>query len=600
MPNIAHSWCVLALPLYLSSAVGLELVILHTNDIHARFSQANKYGGVCSDEDAVEQKCYGGVARIVDKVNELRDQHENVLLLDAGDQFQGTLWFYLYQGRAAAHFMEMIGYDAMAIGNHEFDNDIDGLLPFLTNVTFPVLSCNINDTDEPAIQGLYSRSATVTLSSGDVVGIVGYTTAETPQLSSPGRLLFNSEVDSVRAEVDRLRSQGINKIIALGHAGIYVDLQIADEVEGVDVIVGGHTNTFLYTGEPPSNEDPFGEYPLVHHPAWNTDQNVLIVQDYAFGKYLGYLNVTFDEDGNVTSWGGNPILLDHSVEQDNATLEDVQLWARPISSLASQVIGRTHVFLDGRRESCRLKECNLGNLIADAMVHQNIKHADEVKWSDVSIAIMNGGGVRSSVEGSKSVSIAHVMDIQPFRNTLDLMEITGATLLKVLEKSVSEYILEKPHGRFLQVSGLLVTYDLNRPVGQRVVEVEAKCSQCNVPEYFPLESDATYKLVMPTYLANGGDGYDMLVDERISYHIPGDLDTDVLIEYIETRTPITIGLERRIKFLQPSEPVEGCDVSSAAVTKNIYWLLLTSLFACAQFSGYVARILSFQCTSNNC
>ncbi|XP_077977085.1 snake venom 5'-nucleotidase-like isoform X2 [Glandiceps talaboti] len=534
----------------------LEVTILHNNDVHSRFAENNKYGGDCSEEDKLEQKCYGGVPRIVTKVNELKGSTDNVLVLNGGDIFQGTLWFYLYEGKASSHFMNMIGYDAMAFGNHEFDNGIETLADYLNNITFPMIASNIDASGEPQIKDLFTKSVIATLPSGDEIGIVGYTTTETPDLSDTGNLVFNDEVESVRQEVNRLTAKGINKIIALGHAGINMDVRIAEEVDGVDVVVGGHTNTFLYNGEPPSNEDPSGEYPLVRHPGGDSTsgKNVLVVQDYAFGKYLGVLNVNFDAAGDVISWDGNPVLLDKTVEQDPNVLEEIEEWAAQIDKLTTEIIGKTHVFMNGHRELCRLYECNLGNIITDAMVYKNIKEPTAKGWNDVTMAIMNAGGIKSSVEvsedgGASDITIGDVLNIIPFRDTIDLIEITGETLVKVFEQAVSEIIYEDPSGRFLQVSGIRVTYDFDRPSGERVVQLDTLCSECRVPEFRPVERERVYKLILPTHLANGGDGYTMFVDERISYEIPGDLDTDVLMEYIEAMSPITTGLENRIMHI---------------------------------------------------
>ncbi|XP_078001428.1 snake venom 5'-nucleotidase-like [Glandiceps talaboti] len=580
------NWLILRvlIVVWFSSVKALELAILHTNDLHARFEETNKYSGRCSDEDKLEEKCYGGVARIATKVKELRSLHSNVLLLDGGDQFQGTLWFYNYKGKAASHFMNRIGYDAMALGNHEFDNEVEGLIPFLENVSFPVLSCNINTTYEADIEGLFVKSTTIAVPTGDKIGIVGYTTEDTPIISNSGNLIFESVIDCVQKEVDKLKSQGINKIVALGHAGIDKDIEIADQVAGVDIVIGGHTNTFLYTGDAPGHETPFGEYPLVRR--HDDGRSVLVMQAYAYGKYLGYLNVTFDSDGEITEYQGNPILLDKNVEKDNSTATEVNLWAEPIQALSSEYVGKTHVFLDGRRESCRLVECNLGNLIADAMVHQNIKHPDGVKWNDVSIAIMNSGGIRTSLHsdegGAGSISVGDILNVQPFRNTLDIIEITGKTLRKALEHSVSAYTPEDPEhadGRFLQYSGLLVTYDTSKPIGKRVVKVEVKCTECAVPEYRPLQSNALYKVILPTYVAEGGDDYEMLLSERVSYHIPGDLDTDVLIEYIKRESPITIGLERRITIIDDKTDLPMCreNINVAAMARISMWCLFAAL-----------------------
>ncbi|XP_077998567.1 snake venom 5'-nucleotidase-like [Glandiceps talaboti] len=531
----------------------LEVTILHNNDIHARFDENDKYGGLCSEQEKLDEKCYGGFPRLVSKVNELRGLHDNVLVLNGGDIFQGTLWFQLYGGMASSHFMNMVGYDAMAFGNHEFDNGITAVTDYLKNITFPMVASNIDASGEPDMQDLFTKSVIATLPTGDIIGIVGYTTSDSPELSNPGNLVFHDEVISVRQEVARLTALGINKIIALGHAGIVMDIRIAEEVDGVDVVVGGHSNTFLYNGEPPSNENPYGKYPLVRHPGGDSTsgKNVLVVQDYAFGKYLGVLNVNFDDAGNVVSWNGNPILLDKTVSKDPEVLAEIEKWAEKVNDLNEAAIGKTHVRLEGLREFCRLYECNLGNVITDAMVHKNIKEPTSNGWNHVSMAIMNGGGIRSSVDvsaagGATDITIGDALLINPFRNTVDLIEITGATLVKVFEHAVSEIVYEDPSGRFLQVSGIRVTYDYDKPSGQRVVKLETKCIECRIPEFLPVDPVQVYKLVLPTYLANGGAGYTMFVDERVSYEIPGDLDSDVLIEYIEDTSPMTTGLEDRI------------------------------------------------------
>uniref|UniRef100_A0A8B9L991 5'-nucleotidase n=1 Tax=Astyanax mexicanus TaxID=7994 RepID=A0A8B9L991_ASTMX len=227
-------------------AADWELALLHTNDVHARVEETNKDSGKCT-----KPPCFAGVARRFTKIRELRSRETNSLLLDAGDQFQGTVWFNLYKGAEAAHFMNKLGYDAMALGNHEFDNGVDGLIkPFLQDVNCTVLSANIqpDSTLAPTISGSYLAFKIFNFGS-EKVGIVGYTSKETPALSLPGpHLIFEDEVTALQREVNKLTTLGVNKIIALGHSGFAVDQEIAKKVRGVDVVIGGHTNTFLYTG----------------------------------------------------------------------------------------------------------------------------------------------------------------------------------------------------------------------------------------------------------------------------------------------------------------------------------------------------------------
>ncbi|CAO2634090.1 Nt5e [Lemmus lemmus] len=385
-----------ALLLLWPAARAWELTILHTNDVHSRLEQTSEDSTKCLNAS----QCVGGVARLYTKVQQIRKEEPNVLLLDAGDQYQGTIWFTVYKGLEVSHFMNTLRYDAMALGNHEFDNGVEGLIdPLLRNVKFPILSANIKAKGslEPQIAGLYLPYRVLSVG-GENVGIVGYTSKETPFLSNPGtNLVFEDEITALQPEVDKLKTLNVSKIIALGHSGFEMDKLIAQKVKGVDVVVGGHSNTFLYTGSPPSKEIPAGKYPFIV--TSDDGRKVPVVQAYAFGKYLGYLKVEFDNKGNVVSSHGNPILLNSSIPEDPVIKADINHWRIKLDNYSTQELGRTIVYLDGSTQTCRFRECNMGNLICDAMqINNNLRHPDEMFWNHVSMCILNGGGIRSPIE----------------------------------------------------------------------------------------------------------------------------------------------------------------------------------------------------------
>uniref|UniRef100_A0A8C1U368 5'-nucleotidase n=1 Tax=Cyprinus carpio TaxID=7962 RepID=A0A8C1U368_CYPCA len=538
-----------------------ELILLHTNDVHARVEETNKDSGKCS-----KPPCFAGVARRFTKIKEVRSKEKNVLLLDAGDQFQGTVWFNFYKGAEAAHFMNKLGYDAMAIGNHEFDNGVDGLLkPFLQEVNCTVLSANIkaDQTIAPRISGYYLPYKIFTVNS-EKVGVVGYTSVETPALSLPGpHLQFEDEVAALQSQVDKLITLGVNKIIALGHSGFKVDQNIAKKVRGVDVVIGGHTNTFLYTGTPPSTEVPAGPYPFMVQS--DDGRQVPVVQAYAFGKYLGYLRVTFDSNGNVVKSSGNPILLDNSTAPDPVIQAEVDAWRKNLANYSAQHVGQTLVYLNGTFEECRFRECNLGNLICDAMVHNNIKYADEIQWNHVSSCILNGGAIRSPIDERNrngSITMEDLIAVLPFGGTFDLVQINGSTLREIFEHSVRRY--GGSTGEFLQVSGILVVYDLSKSPGNRVKSVNMLCTECRVPRYEPLNPKKVYKVVLPSYLVDGGDGYSMIKEQKLK-HDSGDLDIAVVASYISER-----------KRVHPA--VEGHTCASASDIRLFYFVLFIDYF----------------------
>lgn len=543
----APKWLLLALSTLLPlwpTARAWELTILHTNDVHSRLEQTSDDSSKCLNASL----CVGGVARLFTKVQQIRLQEPNVLLLDAGDQYQGTIWFTVYKGLEVAHFMNILRYDAMALGNHEFDNGVEGLIdPLLINVTFPILSANIKAREPLAsqISGLYLPHKIISVGN-EVVGIVGYTSKETPFLSNPGtNLVFEDEITALQPEVDKLKTLNVNKIIALGHSGFEMDKLIAQKVRGVDIVVGGHSNTFLYTGNPPSKEVPAGKYPFIV--TSDDGRKVPVVQAYAFGKYLGYLKVVFDDNGNVLSSYGNPILLNSSIPEDETIKADINQWRVKLDNYSTQALGRTIVYLDGTTQTCRFKECNMGNLICDAMINNNLRHPDEMFWNHVSMCILNSGGIRSPIDEKNNGTITweNLAAVLPFGGTFDLVQIKGSTLKKAFEHSVHRY--GQSTGEFLQVGGIHVVFDVSREPWNRVVQLEVLCTECRVPVFEPLEMDKVYNMTLPSYLANGGDGFQMIRDELIK-HDSGDQDISVVSEYISKMKVVYPAVEGRIKF----------------------------------------------------
>ncbi|XP_078131188.1 5'-nucleotidase-like [Sander vitreus] len=546
LPRLCLLLPILLLGFSLSPSAAWDLVLLHTNDVHARVEETSKYSGKCGGSS---RECFAGVARRATVIQRIRSTESNVLLLDAGDQFQGTVWFSYYKGAEAAHFMNKLRYDAMVFGNHEFDNGVEGLMkPFLEQIQCPVLGANIKpDQTLASTFGSSFLPYKILTVGGERVGVVGYTSQETSALSQPGpHLHFENEVTALQLQVDKLQTLGVNKIIALGHSGFTMDQEIAKKVHGVDVVIGGHSNTFLYTGSAPSSEVPAGPYPFMVDS--DDGRKVPVVQAYAFGKYLGYLKVTFDDAGNVQTAAGNPILLDGNIPQDPDVLADVEEWKKNLASYSAQTVGKTLVFLNGTTEECRFRECNLGNLICDAMVDNNIRSADALQWNHVSACIFNGGGVRTSVDErtrNGSITMEDLIAVLPFGGTFDLVQLKGSTLFKAFEHSVRRY--GQSSGEFLQVSGFHVEFDLSKPKGHLVKSLSILCTKCRVPHYEPVQDETVYRVVVPSYLVTGGDGFSMIPSEMLK-HDSGDLDISVVSSYIAKKKIVYTSVEGRIKF----------------------------------------------------
>ncbi|NXS11543.1 V5NTD nucleotidase, partial [Neodrepanis coruscans] len=541
MAGRAAALC-MCLYLCLCAAAELRLTLLHTNDVHGRVEAQGAGPRRCA---ADAPGCFGGVARRAARVAAERAAHRNVLLLDAGDQYQGTVWFSRFKGREAVHFMNLLRYDAMALGNHEFDEGVSGLLdPLLKNANFTVLSANIKGKTPLANKMMkYVHPFKIVNFDSESVGIVGYTTKETSFLSQPGNdIIFEDEIEALQMQVNKLTAMGVNKIIALGHSGFTVDKNIAQKVKGVDVVIGGHTNTFLYTGTPPSTELPAGPYPFMVDS--DDGRKVPVVQAYAYGKYLGYLNVTFDSKGNVVEAVGNPILLDSSIPEDKYIKEEVGKWRENLGNY-SEEIGKTSVYLNGTSQACRFQECNMGNLLCDAVLYENVGHPDQTSWNHVSMCILNGGGIRSPIDEQSTngiITVEDLLSVLPFGGRFDMVKVKGSTLKEAFEHSVRRY--GRGSGELLQVGGIRVVYDLSRAPGSRVVSLEVLCTACRVPAYVPLQMDEIYNVTLPSY----------------------EPDIEVISRYLQRMKRVYPAVEGRIKFSSGSLNKASLTLISALVT----------------------------------
>ncbi|XP_030371338.1 snake venom 5'-nucleotidase-like isoform X2 [Scaptodrosophila lebanonensis] len=323
---------------------------------------------------------------------------------------------------------------------------------------------------------------------------------------------------------------GVNIIIALGHSGYKKDKEIAEKCPEVDIVVGGHSHTFLYTGEPPDMELPEGPYPTVV--AKKNGIQVPVVQAFAFTKYLGKLLVEFDSSGKLLKFSGNPILLDKSIEPRGDIMAVINKKRGMVKNLEEQVIGTTKVFLNGDYQACRLVECNFGNLIADSMVYARLEdNKFQDYWTDASAAIINSGAVRGSITRTSNggaVTVEDIYQVLPYDSKVIFIKILGKYILRILEHSVQMRETDSDGG-FLQVSGMRIKYDLKERKGRRVRSVLILCTECKVPQFQPLDPYKLYGILLTQYLLDEGDGYKFKINER---HIA---DTKVTVLQAVTR-----------------------------------------------------------------
>lgn len=498
-----------------SAQAEMVLHVLHTNDLHSRIEPINKYDSTCEDEAIEAGACFGGVARVAHKVHELRDQIRaeggNVIVLDAGDQYQGSLFYTTYKGKDVVEFMTDIGYDAMAVGNHEFDDGPEGLALLADGVDFPIVSGNLDLSRSNVLKGKIEDSVILDVG-GEKIGIVSALALDTPETSSPGaNVIFKDDVESLRADVDKLEAEGVNKIIALTHVGYLRDQLLAREVAGLDAVIGGHSHSLL--GDMDGAEGP---YPTMVVAADGAE--VPVAQAYAYSKYLGHLVLTFDDDGRLLKAEGQPVLLDSSVPENAEIAARVKEMAAPIQELRQKVVAEAAETIDGDRASCRARECAMGVLVADAML-------DRVKDQGITIAITNGGGLRASIDAGP-VTMGEIYTVLPFQNTLATFQLAGADIVTALENGASQY--EEVAGRFAQVAGLKYTVDPAAEPGQRISDVMVQQDG----DWVPIDPEAVYGVVSNNYMRGGGDGYSIFATAaQNAYDFGPDL-AEVLADYM--------------------------------------------------------------------
>ncbi|MDQ0971606.1 2',3'-cyclic-nucleotide 2'-phosphodiesterase (5'-nucleotidase family) [Neobacillus niacini] len=499
------------------------LSVLHTNDTHAYVEQFPK---------------------LITAVNEMRSQKENSLLLNAGDVFSGTLYFRQYSGLADLYFMNQLDFDAMTLGNHEFDKDSATLANFIKQAEFPIVSSNVNMAKDADLGRLFNTSIGGTNEQGEIfqaiikevdgeeVGIFGLTTEDTSFLANPGdNIEFENAVEKANETIDSLEAQGVDKIIALSHLGYQPDLDLAEKVDGIDVIVGGHSHTKLDAPVVVEKEEP-----------------TLIVQANEYLKYLGVLDVIFDENGVIAEYSGELKDLSKFTE-DAAAKAKVEEFKAPLIELQKQVVGNTSVALNGVRDDVRSKETNLGNLIADGMA------AKANEFIPTYIAMQNGGGIRASIDQG-DITLGEILTVLPFGNNLVTLELTGEEILAALEHSVST----PGAGGFMQVSGLKFKYDPAKPVGDRVWHVEALTGD----GYEELQLDKLYRVATNAFTADGGDGYSMFKTAKDEGRIAElyIVDFEVFTSYLEKVNPVSPVVEGRIvQEVEDSEAPEAPSVN---------------------------------------
>ncbi|PWM07858.1 MAG: hypothetical protein DBX98_02135 [Clostridiales bacterium] len=494
-----------------------KLVVVHTNDMHGYYE---------TTETSI------GIAGVAGLKNYYEAQGADVLLLDAGDFSQGSTLVSYYKGKNAAEYMAAAGYDAVSMGNHEFDYSFDALLDnmkVLTDAGVKVIDANVINKETGKS---YFDANAVFEFDGIKVGVFGLDTSETLTKASPSNVKAVNFLDKeemfkeAQAQVDKLKSAGCDYIIALTHLGVDEEsvgrrsTDLAAAVKGIDLIVDGHSHTVIDGGE------KVGDTVIVSTGSYLANVGTVVIDKEAKTEEAKLIS--------AADYAAGTAQYDETVKA--LVAEDVA----EVAEAYSKVFAKTEVHLEGTKQIVRSQETNLGDFTADAYLYTAQKYADEHELGvNVDCAISNGGGIRVSVEPG-DISMDTLVTIFPFGNNVCLVTITGEQLLEVLEAST--FCTPETIGGFPQVAGIEYKLDVSVPYengeqypdstyyapakpGSRVT-----IKSVNGKAFDP---KAEYTVAVNNFQAEGGDTYYQLT--KNSYFCDTEiLDCDALIEYVNS------------------------------------------------------------------
>lgn len=519
-----------------------KLTIMHMNDTHAHADL---------------------LPNMMTAIKEVRTEDPEALLFNAGDVFSGTLYFNEYHGKADLALLNMMDLDAMVFGNHEFDlgsseNGHKSLSEFVSAAKFPLLGTNVDFSSDAFMNKLVKNEFTdspedgkvfdgmVKEVNGEKIGIFGLTTEDTANISSPVNVKFLNYIKEAERAVQAFEEMGINKIVAVTHLGYDSnpdfgnDLQLATYVDGIDIVVGGHSHTQL--SEPVViNKDEKG----------TEKEPTVVVQAYQYSQLLGKLQVEFDGNGVVIGQAGQLIDV-ASKEEDSEAAAILAPYKEKITELSTQESGAiakktlANPRLTDSDVSVRANETELGNLVTDAMLAK----AKE-RYPETVIAFQNGGGIRAAIEEGP-ITIGEIISVLPFGNDPVVVELSGEEIKQILEHSVSQAPAES--GGFLHVAGMKFTYDSTKESGSRVISMYVKVNG----EYQEIQANQKYLVTTNNFTAKGGDGFDVFAKAYQEGRVQdiGEIDWEQLRKYMveDLGGVVDPVLEGRITDLLGTDP----------------------------------------------
>lgn len=451
-----------------------SLTIIHTNDLHSHLLPFNGYKDCAIDDN----KCLGGFARIISFMKGEKKKNPDTLFLEAGDRFTGTAFYSLTKSRFLLPLFQMMPYDAATLGNHEFDDNLEETISFISRWKVPIVAANIKSSPAEKLH-TYVRPSIIIERNNQKIGIIGVTTPEINILGG-ARIKIEPVKKSVAKEVQKLKAQGIKIIIVLSHIGLAADKKLAQAVPDIDVIVGGHSHSLLINDL--NNPLRQAGYPIVVN-----NERTLIVSCGIGGQYIGKLNIKFDKDGNIISYSGDSIAVSANIPSDLKALKIISQATDKLQQILNEKIAELPVSYGYTKSTnyCS-EECPVGEFIT-YLLSKEFPNIDGVA--------VNAGAIRSAL-AKGNIYYSNLLDLYPYDSPAVLITMSGKELKQYLRHGITHYHKHGKTNELLQTFG--ISYEFTTD--------DKQISNIIIKEQ-PLDLQKQYTILVPLFLANGGDRY---------------------------------------------------------------------------------------------
>ncbi len=463
-----------------------EMHFVHTNDLHAHLLPFRAEKPVCAYD---EKECHGGFARLFSFIKSYREKYPDAVLLDGGDRFSGTFFYTLHKGADIIRLMNQMNYDAVTLGNHDFDDGLKEIEKMMATIKAPVVSANVIFPQTFSSKNLI-KSAIVLNKNGVKIGVIGLLTPDIKtETKGGGGIELRPLMQTLQAQISALRKEGVQIIVLLSHTGDETEERLAKEVTDVDVIIGAHSHTKKF-----------------EHFVGKDGQTVLVSSAGYGGENIGAFTAVFNRLGKIVAFKNEAKIVDYTLSPDKKmqteidvlrtelneiTRKPVTFSETPVWAKKPQDTPRISESTNQKYEPC-LEECYIGEVLSDALL-RTMPSAD--------FAFINSGAVRAGLPQG-DVTVGDLIESFPFDSSIVSVQMTGTEIENYIKHGLSTFQKGRANG-FIQAAGLSYTFDQDYTKSP-VIHLSTGA----------LDSLKTYTVLIPSFLAEGGDGFPVFQDPK--------------------------------------------------------------------------------------